>query len=117
MTTTLPVPAGVYATFYPTSVVLPDRTVWHRCKAYATDQGLFIYRAAPTGPGDPEPAFWAEVNMAATRRPMGQASTGWWVTLETGEVLTITGGGGCGCGNPLKGWHPSWAGRLLEWPA
>lgn len=112
-----PRPTGVYAAFYPTSIVLPDKTtVWHRCKAYVTPEGLFVYRAAPTSHAEPEAAYWAPINFAGTGRPRGDIRMGWPVSLADGTMVTLTDGGGCGCGNPLKGWHPSWAGSLLEWP-
>jgi hypothetical protein len=110
-------PTGAYASFYPASVVLPDRTVLHRCKVFLTPQGVYVYRQAPVkASADVEPAFTAPIDFAAATRPLNDARMGYYLPVEGGTV-TITGGGGCGCGSRLKYWVPEWARNTLPWPA
>lgn len=115
--TAAPTPTGAYASLYPASVVLPDKTVWHRCKVFLTPQGLIVYRAAPIRQGaEVAPDFTSAVNYAATPRLTNDARMGYYVSTAAGQV-TITGGGGCGCGNRLRYWVPEWAREVLPWPS
>lgn len=114
MTTTV-TPTQVYAAFYPTAVTLPDKSVWYRCKVYLTDVGVVVYRQAPTPGHDAVPALVAALNYAGLARPVGEIATGYYLPTADGLVV-LTGGGGCGCGNPLKGWQPEWASSLSPWP-
>lgn len=109
-------PTGVYDSFYPASVLMPDREVWRRCKVFLTPQGVLIYRSAPVKPTEPiEPDFTSPINFAEARRPLNDARMGYYLPTAAG-LLTITGGGGCGCGNRLKYWVPEWANDVLPWP-
>lgn len=100
----------VYKGFWPASVLLPDKTVWHRCRVYVTNQGLAIFprRAA-------EPDFLSPMDWAATPEPHAVRHVG--IDLYTAAglvVVTLTGG--CGCGSTLKSWRPDWAGTVQAWP-
>jgi len=117
--------SGVTWTMYPVGVTLPDKTALTRVKAYATPEGLFLYRAVPArvGPDGPEvhgdePDWFSPINYALTRRPPAQYSmrNGWDVYTDAGLVV-VTAEGGCGCGWPLRRWAPSFARKRLRWPA
>lgn len=100
----------VYKSFWPASVLLPDRTVWHRCRVYVTNQGLAIFvRRAD------EPHFFSPMDWATTREPHARRQVGIDLFTEAGlVVVTLTGG--CACGSTLKSWRPSWAGTVQSWP-
>jgi hypothetical protein len=103
-------PIVVYKGFWPASVLLPDRKVWHRCRAYITDQGLAIFQR----PAE-VPAFFSPLDWVSTPEPHVQRQVGIDVHTTAGLVV-ITLVGGCGCGNPLKRWRPRWAGTVAAWP-
>ena|ERR1700754_884104 len=109
-----PVPTGSYANYFPASVVLPDGAVWHQCRVLFATTGVYVYRRAGTG-SDLPPDFFAEVVYTGPK-PAARLRTGY--TLDTADgQLTITSANGCGCGNKLKRWSPSWAYSVLPWPA
>jgi hypothetical protein len=112
-----------YASWWPVSVLLPDRTtIWHRVRVYATTAGLVIYRQRPTGQtpewGSLTPDWFSPVDYAANPRPAASQLPGSSISLTTQDgLVTITFTGGCGCGNPLKTWRPSFSTRVQAWPA
>lgn len=101
-----------YKSWWPASVLLPGRVVWHRCRVYVTDQGLAIFARRAE-----EPQFLSPMNWAATTEPRtSRQHVGIDLHTEAGlVVVTLTGG--CGCGSALKGWRPDWAGTVAAWPA
>lgn len=111
-TLTAPEPTAMRHRWWPATVLLPDGTVWHSRKVYATDTGLFIYGMDQ---GNPTRQWSAPIDYAATPRPRGSARNGFTVATAAGPV-TITSDGSCGCNHPLKRWAPQFASRAEAWP-
>lgn len=101
----------VYKGLWPASVLLPDKTTWHRCRVYVTNQGLAIFARRAD-----EPHYFSPMDWAATREPHMRRQVGIDLHTEAGlVVVTLTGG--CGCGSTLKTWRPDWAGTVSSWPS
>jgi hypothetical protein len=101
----------VYKMFWPASVLLPDRTAWHRCRVYVTDQGLAVFRTRAEQPHFLSPMDW--VHTSQPHQPRNHVGID--LMTEAGLVV-ITKTGVCGCGSSLKGWRPTWAGNVMVWP-
>lgn len=86
---------------FPALVTLGDRT-YRSARAVITRDRLLVYltRAAPVldAPYDGGTSTVPPLN-APRFRPAHLA-------LSSGQVATVAGQRGCGCGNPLKGWQP-----------
>jgi len=101
----------VYRSWWPASVLLPDKKTRHRCRVYVTDQGLAIYER----PAD-SPHFFSPMDWAATPEPHSRRHVGIDLATRAGlVVVTLTGGAPC-CGTALRGWRPSWVGIEQAWP-
>jgi hypothetical protein len=111
-----------YRAWWPAAVVLPpDRTVWHRVRAYATTAGLLIYRQPPSlvTPrwGALTPDWSADIDLADTPVPsQGQLPGQSWSIDTTEGLVVITYVGGCGCGTAIRNWRPSFSTRVAPWP-
>jgi hypothetical protein len=111
-----------FRSWWPASVVLPDRTtVLHRCKVYATNVGLVIYNQVPSGQSEEwgalTPDWFAPIDFLATPVPSAGQLPGQSFNITTDQgLVTITYTGGCGCGNPLKRWRPEFSSRIAAWP-
>jgi hypothetical protein len=114
-----PTPSGVYWAKFPVSAKLPgSNTPVHKLSAMLADTGLYLYRQVPVNRGaDGKVFFYAPVNYAGLPQPGPTIKNGYVVPLADGDAVWLTGGGGCGCGNPLKRWAPQWAAIQLSWPA
>lgn len=113
--------ARTYRAWWPAAALLPDKTVWHRVRVYATSAGLLIYRRPPTEFtaewGAVTPDWHSPLDLSATAKPSqgtlpGQA---WDLHTEAGLVV-ITYVGGCGCGTAIRNWRPSFSTRVASWP-
>lgn len=111
-----------YRAWWPAAALLPDKTVWHRVRAYATTAGLLIYRRPPTQVTDQwgalTPDWSAEIDWPATPIPSRAQlpGTSWSVQTESGLVV-ITYVGGCGCGTAIRNWRPVFSTKVAPWPA
>jgi hypothetical protein len=85
---------------FPAAVTLGDRT-YRSALAVVTRDRLLVYltRAAPVldAPYDPT---------TSTVPVRGSRFAPAFLALTSGQVATVVGQRGCGCSNPLKGWHP-----------
>lgn len=86
---------------FPAVVTLGDRT-YRSALAVITRDRLLVYltRAAPV--------LDAPYDRALSTLPPAHASryAATYLRLSDRTGVTVTGQRGCGCGNPLKGWHP-----------
>jgi len=126
-TTQIERPRRVYAEFWPANVLMPDRTIRRRVRAYLTDTGVHLFFTKPTD--ELAPGFTAPIDYAATEPPNLHAfNVGVDIVLanqkhvvvdglQAPPLLVITPTGGCGCGTTLKTWRPSWAHEVSPWPA
>jgi hypothetical protein len=104
-------PIYVHKTYWPASVLLPNKTVWHRCRVFVTSQGLAIFERRAD-----EPHFLSPMDWAATPEPRKPPMhVGIDLHTEAGLVV-VTRTGGCACGSSLKSWLPDWAGNVQVWP-
>lgn len=108
--------------WWPAAALLPDRTVWHRVRVYATTAGLLIYRRPPVLTtaewGALTPDWFSPIDLAATPTPAASQlpGTAWDIRTEAGLVV-ITYVGGCACGSALKRWRPAFSTRVIAWPS
>jgi hypothetical protein len=86
---------------FPAAVVVGDR-VYRSALAVITRDRLLVYltRAAPILDAPYDPATSTVPALTSGRFAPAH------LTLTSGQVATVTGQRGCGCGNPLKGWRP-----------
>lgn len=101
----------VLKSWWPASIVLPDKAVWHRCLVFATTDDLRVYRRKG------EPHDWGSpIDFEQTPEPRrNPQNIGVDITTLAG-VVVITPTGSCGCGNPLRHWRPDWASNVTSWP-
>lgn len=87
---------------FPAVVTIGSRT-YRSALAVITSTRLLVYltRAAPVldAPYDPLISAVPPPNAPRLLRPAH-------LVLLSGEAVTVAGQRGCGCSNPLKGWHP-----------
>jgi hypothetical protein len=108
----LEAPVYVHKTYWPASVLLPDHTVWHRCRVYVTNRGVAVYHERAE-----HPHFLSPLDWDATPEPRNPPlHVGIDLYTEEGLVV-VTRTGGCACGNPLRNWQPDWAASVQIWPA
>lgn len=113
-----PTPSGAYRQFYPASVKIDGEKLITKARVVLADTGLYVYLQAPIDRGyDGSPVFVAQANYAAAAKPAVRVPNGYYLPLVDGRTATITTSGGCGCGNPLKRWMPTWSNNSLPWPA
>jgi hypothetical protein len=112
-------PQVTYHSWWPASVLLPRvegerQQILHTCRAFATDAGLFVYRIRPADGITPD--WFSPIDYRLTVKPInglpGYAAD---VFTEAGLVV-VTQTGGCGCGNPVKGWRPEFSKVVAAWP-
>lgn len=121
-------PERVYAEYWPANVLMPDGTIRRKVRAYLTDTGAHLFFTKPTD--ELAPGFTAAIDYAATTPPdlhafnvgvdivLFEPTTGAEGDVDMANaVMVITPTGGCGCGNTLKTWRPSWAHEVSPWPA
>ena len=111
-----------YRAWWPAAALLPDRSVWHRVRVYATDAGLLIYRKPPVGTtaqwGAVTPDWFAPIDWAATKPPSSRDLPGTAADIHTeAGLVVVTYIGGCGCGTAIKQWRPLFSTRVSQWPA
>lgn len=107
----LTAPLYVHKTYWPASVLLPDKRVWHRCRVFVTNQGLAVFERRAD-----DPHFTAPMDWDATPEPR---STPMHVGIDlhtTEGLVVVTRTGGCACGSSLKSWQPRWASNIQAWP-
>lgn len=84
------------------AVVTTENGQHRNALAVITTDRLLVWttRAAPIldAPYDPE--------LSDVPPPGAPSSRPAHVRLRSGQVVTVQGQRGCGCGNPLKGWRP-----------
>lgn len=110
-----------YRTWWPTSVLLPDKSILHRCRVYATSIGLMIYTRRPQVATQQFGALtvdWvAPIDWALTPEPRRAQLPGAAVDIHTSAGLVVlTPTGGCGCGSTLKAWRPGFSTNVAKWP-
>jgi hypothetical protein len=107
-------PITTYASWHPATVLLPDRSVLHRTRVYATDQGLKVFTRRPEDGVSPQ---WESlIVFAETSKPdLTVRNNGVDFQTEDGLVV-VTPMGACKCGG-LGRWIPKWASNVAEWPA
>jgi hypothetical protein len=123
MTTTTVDPNGIvtYRAWWPAAALLPDRSVMHRVRVYATNAGLLIYSRVPET-ATPEwgaltPDWSSPIDWQATPRPASAALPGQSYSIHTRDgLVVITHIGGCGCGTRLKTWRPQFSTHTATWP-
>jgi hypothetical protein len=86
---------------FPAAVIVGDRT-YRSALAVITRDRLYVYltRAAPVLDAPYDPA------LSTVPGPHSSRFAAAHLTLTSGGVATMVGQRGCGCSNPLKGWHP-----------
>lgn len=105
-------PIFVHKTYWPASVLLPDKTAWHRCRVFVTNQGLAVFERRAG-----EPQFFSPMDWDATPEPRtAPIHVGIDLVTEAGLVV-VTRTGGCACGSSLKSWRPAWSSNVQAWPA
>lgn len=116
MATTL-APTGVYRTWFPAIVRLPDGRMLFKTKVFATDAGLIIYGQREL----PHPVFESPMLLDKTNEPgtdYASQQRGHVIVTEAGTVTITRGGGaGCGCNREIKAWAPPWAMVEKTWGA
>lgn len=110
-----------YRAWWPAAALLPDKTVWHRVRVYATTVGLLIYRAVPTpggtGWGALTPDWASPIDLAATATPSPTTLPGQSWSVQTADgLVVVTHIGGCGCTSPLRSWRPVFSTQVTQWP-
>jgi hypothetical protein len=99
--TTTEEPRVVIRDVFP-AVVTRDAGTWRSARVVITRDRVMVWltRAAPVldAPYDPDRSTVPPLS-APSSRPAH-------LTLASGQVLTVAGQRGCGCGNPLKSWQP-----------
>lgn len=117
MTATL-TPTGVYRTWFPAVVQLPDGRRILKAKVYATDVGLLVYGLGP-GPS-PVAVFESPMLLDKTGVPgtdYASEQRGHTIVTEAGTVSVVRGGS-CPCAmRALKTWSPPWAAIEKTWGA
>jgi hypothetical protein len=125
-TTQIQRPQRVYAEFWPANVLMPDGTIRRKVRAYLTDTGVHLFFTKPTD--ELAPGFTAAIDFEATDPPNLHAfNVGVDIALARqthvqvdGQaerpLMVITPTGGCGCGNTLKTWRPTWSHEVSPWP-
>lgn len=116
-----PAPTAVKAGWFPASVSLPVDDpdgvpmVWHRCRVYLAPEGAYVYKYQPPADGV-TPDWFSPVDYVRTEKPRGswQDNSGVYIRTTAG-LLTVTPGGGCACGSPLKRWVPEFARKSVPW--
>jgi hypothetical protein len=112
-------PSLVYFTWFPATVLFPReegqrvQRMAHTARVYATDAGLYVYSSAN---GRIQLDFSSPIDYSQTVKPVnGLPGYAHDVHTEAGLVV-VTKTGGCGCGNPAKGYRPSYAHQVAAWP-
>jgi hypothetical protein len=97
--TTAPV---VLRDVFPALVAVDGAPTYRNARAIITRDRVFVYltTAGPVldAPYDPAESVVPRYNAPSRQRTAARLSSGATVTVERQR--------GCGCGNPLKGWHP-----------
>jgi hypothetical protein len=112
-------PQVTYYSWWPASVLLPKvpgerrQQVLHTCRVYATDAGLFVYRRPVP---DSQPDFHAIIDYSTTNKPPNSLPHYAHDVHTDAGLVVVTATGGCGCGNPVKSWRPSFSSRVGAWP-
>lgn len=120
------VPTTVYAEYWPATILIPDALIpgtetRRRVRAYLTDAGLIVFYTKPTD--ELAPDLFAPIDFERTPKPdINARNIGVDVYVLAGEEqvptpIVLTPNGGCGCGNSLRYWRPSWARDTSPWPA
>jgi hypothetical protein len=114
-------PSVVYHSWWPATVLLPRKEgerrqeMLHTCRVYATDAGLFVYGVQRRA--GVQLLFSSPIDYSTTFKPVnGLPGYAHDVHTEAG-LIVVTQTGGCGCGNPVKGYKPQFASRVAAWPA
>ena len=122
-TTQIERPQRVYAEFWPANVLMPDGTIRRRVRAYLTDTGVHLFFTKPVD--ELAPGWSAPIDFDVTDPPDLHAfNVGVDIKIQDElegapivSLLVITPTGGCGCGNTLKSWRPSWSHEVSPWPS
>lgn len=122
-------PTAVWRSWFPAIVRLPDKTVLHRAKVFATDAGLFVYAQTipPSAVGmpmsglahsTPTLVYSSPILLDKTAQPgtdYASQQAGHILVTEAGTV-TVTKSGACSCGmRALKSFAPPWATTERKW--
>lgn len=109
-------PSTVYVEYWPATVFNPESGQTRRlCRVYLTDTGMHVFWTKPSTGESPH--WTSAIDFAQTTPPNPHArAVGQDIFTEDGLVI-ITPTGGCGCGNQLKRWVPSWARDSSPWPS
>ena len=114
----LPTPTAQYARWFPAHVTLPDGTMRHSVRIYATNTGLFVFDHRPAVDDGSGALFASPIDWPATllmQPALPSPRIGFQIETEAGTVA-IGQMQGCGCHlRDLKNWVPSWAARTLPW--
>jgi hypothetical protein len=103
----------IYAQWFPATVLLPDKSVIHRARVYATDEGLKVFTRKPEDGVTPQ--WQADIDFSQTSQPDMQIRNN-GIDFETTEGLAVvTPTGGCKCGG-MSRWIPAWATNTSPWP-
>jgi hypothetical protein len=123
-TTQIERPQRVYAEFWPANVLMPDGTIRRKVRAYLTDTGVHLFFTKPVD--ELAPGFTAPIDFETTDPPNLHAfNVGVDIKIQDEvpeggspivSLLVITPTGGCGCGNTLKTWRPTWSHEVSPWP-
>lgn len=114
---TRPEPSGVWRTWFPALVRLPDARLMYKAKVYATDAGLFIYGTGANG--QPTEVFHSPILLDKTAEPgtdYASEKRGHVIVTDAGRVtVQQTAGSSCGCNRELRTYAPTWAGVEKTW--
>lgn len=105
-------PIYVHKSYWPASVLLPNKTVLHRCRVFVTNQGLAVF----SSPAE-DPEFFSAMDWGQTVEPRAPRNHVGIDLFTVAGLVVVTKTGGCtGCGSRMGAWQPSWASMVQAWP-
>lgn len=119
----IPIPTAVIDRWFPAFVRWPhEDQPLTSCKVLLTPQGLYVYTKPAVEPetfaSGARPARYAAVDFEKTGKPpIGTVARNAGIVIVTavGQRVIVQPTGGCGCGNRLKRWTPTWARNVISW--
>lgn len=82
---------------FPARVTVSDGQLFDKCRAYVTEDTLYVYVDSASGPTI---AYEARLDDFS-----GSENTGWTALTDTGDTVIIAKTSGCGCGSRLRGFN------------
>jgi hypothetical protein len=104
-----------YGSWFPASVLLPDKSIGHKARVYITSDGLKVFLKKPEDGITPD--WTSPILFDETAKPDWTARNVGVDFLTEDGLVVVTPSGACGCGSSMKRW--AWPGAVTtaEWPA